>query len=82
MSAAPSASNPIPWSEVMLTLTPLAPVKVEPESNGGTKLLIVSRCGKLVCKLPSNRRADLALAEAIAASINVTAKALVMGEAA
>lgn len=64
------------WSEVMLTLAPLAPVRVESEPHGGQKFVVVSSGGAIVCKVASNRRADRALAEAIASSINATARAL------
>lgn len=58
------------------TLGPLVPVRVEPEPSGGRKLAIVSSTGRLLCKVPSNRKSDLSIAEAIAFSINFTARAL------
>ena len=54
----------------------MAPVVVECEPDGGNKLCIVSvGSGRLIAKIPGNRKA--ALAEAVAAAINVTARASV-----
>ena len=66
------------WAEIAATLTAIAPVVVECEPDGGNKLCIVSvGSSRLIAKIPGNRKADRALAEAIAAAINVTARASV-----
>ncbi|OFX03900.1 MAG: hypothetical protein A3E78_07405 [Alphaproteobacteria bacterium RIFCSPHIGHO2_12_FULL_63_12] len=64
------------WSAIAATLTTVAPVAVESEPNGGRKLCIVSvGSGRLLAKVPGDTAMDRAIAEALAASVNVTARA-------